>query len=140
MYLIVLPSLMTPKSKVFLSRPLSHYSIDCYSLPLPSLSVSLSPPPPPHRSVEWLAVKVEYFEDNSRGCLADPELAAEVRESVGCFCVFVCRLCPCYFDSQLLVHQCCEASVRRKCGGLVNRATRSSLLFLCLFTHAFPQM
>lgn len=76
LYLIVLLSLMMSKSKVCLSRPLSHYSIDCYSLPLPSLS--LSPCPPPHRSVEWLAVKVEYFEDNSRGCLADPELAAEV--------------------------------------------------------------
>ena len=33
-----------------------------------------------------MAVKVEYFEDNSRGCLGDPELAAEVRKGI-------CGLC-----------------------------------------------
>lgn len=44
-----------------------------------------------------MAVKVEYFEDNSRGCLGDPELAAEVREGIGfvflCCCVYVSHLC-----------------------------------------------
>lgn len=91
LYLVALPPLMTFNSQVFSSRPLSHYSIDCYSLPLPSLSVSLSPPPHHHHhSVEWLAVKVEYFEDNGRGCLADPELAAEV--SAAGVCVLVCVL------------------------------------------------
>lgn len=88
--------------------PLSHYSIDCYSLPPPiSLCLLLNPPFPSLPPLSpllfcWMAVKVEYFEDNSQSCLGNTELAAKVRGDIGsvfrAVVPITCNHCPCSFD------------------------------------------